>query len=85
MRTIVRANRETKRATFDPKQPRGAVIVETPTRDNGWFFVVHTDDGAVYHLAGLGAPAGGKVGDRGTVAYQSGASFGLYFWAPEVK
>lgn len=74
-----------KRATttaFNPKKPRPAVIVEMPSRDNGYFFVVRTDDGGVYRLAGLGAPMGGKVGDRGTVAYQTGASFGLYFWTP---
>jgi len=61
-----------------PKLP--AEIVETPDRSNGHCYIVETDCGRTLNLRGLGAPKGGKLGDRGTVQYQTGAGFGLYFW-----
>jgi len=68
----------------DVKTPRPATIIEGPEADNGYVWKVQADDGATYRLVGLGAPMGDrdKVGDRGTVKYTSGASFGLWFWNP---
>ena len=72
------------RNEIDPKVPAPATIKDKPTKANGWRYRVETDDGREFSMAGMGAPMGGEVGDRGTVVYQSGASFGLYFWAAEM-
>jgi hypothetical protein len=75
------------RKTKQNPKVRGT-IVATPLDDgngcrgNG-FFVIKTVDGGYHNLIGMGAPMGGKVGDKGWVQYQSGAGFGLYFWIPE--
>lgn len=63
--------------------PWQATIKEEACRENGYFYKVVTDDGKPFYLRGMGAPQGGKKGDRGTVTYQTGANFGLYFWSPD--
>jgi len=62
---------------------RAGEIAETPSKENAFCYLIVTDDGQRISLRGLGAPKGGAVGDRGTVQYQRGAGFGLYFWSPE--
>jgi hypothetical protein len=66
-----------------PTDPHPATIIDVPSRDNGWYYRVKTDHGVEHLLAGAGAPKGGKVGDLGTVAYQSGAGWGMWFWTPQ--
>jgi len=67
----------------NPKTPRAATIVETPS-GNGWCYVIEEDEsGEVHNLCGVGAPAGGDVGDKGTVVYQTGSNFGLWFWSAQ--
>lgn len=63
------------------KAPRPATIKAVPSRGNGYYYKVVTDDDETFYLRGIGTPQGGKVGDRGLVTYETGASFGLYFWA----
>lgn len=58
-------------------------ITETPSQENGWFYVVDTDDGNRRFLQGIGAPKEGEVGDRGTLKYTTGAGFGLWFWTKD--
>jgi hypothetical protein len=67
---------------MNKKAAMKATIEETPSKENGYRYVVETDCGRVLYMAGMGAPKGGKIGDEGTVSYQTGASFGLYFWSP---
>ena len=68
-----------------------AQIVEFPTSDNGyaWLVKVTSDKDGVFTdvvftlRVGLGAPNGidNKVGDTGTLCYRSGPSSGLWFWS----
>jgi len=63
---------------------RRAVIAQTPSPDNGYSYVVCTENGTL-HLRGLGAPMGEPVGARGWVQYTTGRFGGLYFWEAEVQ
>lgn len=66
----------------DHKIPCAATITVTPSKENGWCYVIEEDDsGEIHNLRGIGAPRGGAVGDKGTVAYQTGTGFGLWFWS----
>ena len=64
---------------------RPAVIKETPSTKNSWSYVIETDGGETMHLRGLGAPSPGRVGEKGSVQYNVGGSYGLYFWLKEKK
>lgn len=65
-----------------PAKP--ACITEIPNRDNGWRYKITSDDGEVYNLTAMSIPGNTKKGCRGTIQYRSGASYGLYFWSPDV-
>lgn len=57
-----------------------AIIVQIPTADNGYHYVVKTERFGRLFLRGMGAPMAGRVGERGRVTYTTGAGFGLWFW-----
>lgn len=56
-----------------------ATIVQEPSRQNGWQYVVDTDDGRRHFLAGIGCPQGGRVGDRGRVQYRMMGPVGAWY------
>jgi len=60
-----------------------AKIIRVACAETSWRWVIEADDGERMHLCGPGAPKGGEVGDRGTLRYVSGASFGNWFWTPK--
>ena len=62
-----------------PKIP--AEIIEVPVRDNGYFYIIKDEQGQTYNLRGLGAPMGGKVGDKGFVQYTRHAMGAWHFWS----
>lgn len=62
--------------------PKNATIAEAACYENGYHYKIECEDGEVMFLRGLGAPQGGKAGDVGTVTYQTGPSFWLWFWSP---
>lgn len=62
-----------------------AQIVETPTSNNGFSYVVNAwfpDRREPEHnyLRGIGAPQNGKVGDWGTISYITEPSMGYFLW-----
>lgn len=59
-----------------------AIIVTTPTIDNGLYWVVRADDNEIHYLRGIGAPHKGKVGDKGRIVYRNVHTYGLWFWEP---
>ncbi len=70
-------------ADSSPHVPIPAEIVEVGSYENGHTYKVRTFVATVHLLRGLGAPRGGYVGQRGTIQYRTGPSYGLYFWTPE--
>lgn len=66
-----------------PAKVLKAVILETPSADNGYRYLVEevpaTNNG-IHYLSGPGAPKGAKEGDRGTLTYTATGSMGYWAW-----
>lgn len=64
-------------------KPKQGTIVGTPNQNNGFRYIIAIE-GEMFptYMQGMGAPKEGKVGDKGTLTYTTGASFGLWFWTP---
>jgi hypothetical protein len=65
-------------------------IIRVACAGSQWRWVIDTDDGERHYLLGVffcgpRSPQEGEVGDCGTMTYRSGASFGFWFWTPDVK
>lgn len=58
-----------------------ATITQVPGQNDGYYWIITTDDGDRMFLSGTGAPKEGAVGDKGFVTYQSGSSYGRYCWS----
>lgn len=59
---------------------RFGTIVATPSSNNGYRYVVKTDDGDTVYLSGPGAPQNAGVGDQGTLTYQAHRNCGFFSW-----
>lgn len=59
---------------------RLATIMEVPTSDNGYFYVVVDEADEVHHLRGVGAPQQVKVWDTGHLVYRSSINRGWWVW-----
>lgn len=67
------------------KKKKPATIVQRPTTENGWNYVVETDDGETYYLSGRGSPKGNEIGSKGFLQYQSSFSYGFWCWSNKDK
>ena len=63
-----------------------AFIIASPTRENGFRWVVISGDETLF-LAGRGAPSASNdaVGDRGVLTYQNTSSAGFWAWTARTK
>jgi len=58
-----------------------ATITATPSKDNGYFYVVEAEHPhSPFYLAGVGTPKGEPVGAKGKLTYHSSRSGGRWIW-----
>lgn len=63
-------------------ETKTGTIVEKPSPENGYFYVVDVDGEDRMYLRGSNVAKSPEVGQRGTLTYRRGASYALWFWDP---